>query len=256
MDLREAAIAQGNARHVWETARLAVLRDLMARHLPGFGGAGDALLDIGCGDAWLLGELAAAFPAARFIGLDSALDKKTAQAINARLPNLQVHADAASLPAGLCYKAVLLLDVIEHVKDDAAMLASLATGEATRDARFFITVPAFQALFSAHDRFLGHERRYDLSLLRARLDAAGLAPEADGYFFFSLLPVRMAQKAAEFLVAPRAPSGVAGGRSRGMVDDMVEKVLRLDYALGRTLRGMGITLPGLSCYAICRRATT
>lgn len=254
MDLREAALASGDSRHPWETARLAVLCDLMERHLPGFGKAGDTLLDIGCGDAWLLEQLAKTWPDARCVGLDSALTPALAAAINARLPNMRVYADAAGLPADARYRAVLLLDVIEHVADDVGMLKNLAGGTAARDALFFITVPAFQGLFSSHDRFLGHHRRYDLASFRKVLAAAGLAPSEDGYFFFSLLPVRVAQKIVETVLTPRQVSGVASGGKRGMLGDLADGALRLDYAIGRILAAAGIRLPGLSCYAICRRS--
>ena len=70
MDLIEIADGSSSHRHPWELARLWVLRRLMARHVPLTDGA--TIIDIGCGDAFVIGELAATFPRAQFIGVDAA----------------------------------------------------------------------------------------------------------------------------------------------------------------------------------------
>jgi SAM-dependent methyltransferase len=65
---------------------------------------------------------------------------------------------------------VTLLDVIEHVEDDEALLTDLARRMAP-GAGLVITVPALQWLYSSWDRDLGHYRRYarhDLSALAER----------------------------------------------------------------------------------------
>lgn len=53
----------------------------------------------------------------------------------------------------------LFVDVLEHVPDDTDLLSSYVR-EATPDALFAITVPAFMSLWSGHDVFLEHYRRY------------------------------------------------------------------------------------------------
>ena len=54
---------------------------------------------------------------------------------------------------------ILLMDVLEHVDDDVGLLRS-ALVAAAEHAYVLISVPAFQRLFSAHDRFLEHKRLY------------------------------------------------------------------------------------------------
>ena len=56
---------------------------------------------------------------------------------------------------------VLAMDVIEHVEDDAALISAYCD-LAPRGTRFIISVPAFNFLWSAHDIFLEHHRRYTL----------------------------------------------------------------------------------------------
>lgn len=70
-------------------------------------------------------------------------------------------------------RAVVLLDVIEHVPEPVAALRNahevLAPGGAA-----VVTVPAYQWLFGEWDRTLGHHRRYTGHMLRAQSEEAGL----------------------------------------------------------------------------------
>ncbi len=92
--------------------------------------------------------------------------------------------------------AVLMIDVIEHVDDDAALVRDYAE-RAAPGARFLISVPAFQFLWSPHDEFLDHRRRYTLADLRQTVEAAGLAPLRMRYFFGLLFPAAAAMRLAD-----------------------------------------------------------
>jgi hypothetical protein len=52
-----------------------------------------------------------------------------------------------------------------------------------------ISVPAFPSLFSAHDRFLDHKRRYRMNSLEEVARAAGLNIVSARYFFAMILPL-------------------------------------------------------------------
>ena len=83
---------------------------------------------------------------------------------------------------------ILLMDVLEHVEDDVGLLRSALVG-AAEHAYVLITVPAFQTLFSAHDIFLEHKRRYTLRQVEEVVRAAGLEILSTRYFFAFLLPI-------------------------------------------------------------------
>jgi hypothetical protein len=83
---------------------------------------------------------------------------------------------------------ILLMDVLEHVDDDVALIRSALVG-AAEHAYVLITVPAFQRLFSAHDIFLEHKRRYTLRQVEGMVRAAGLELLSTRYFFAFLLPI-------------------------------------------------------------------
>ncbi len=82
----------------------------------------------------------------------------------------------------------LFMDVLEHVDDDRQLLADyrqiLGPGKLVA-----ITVPAFQFLWSGHDVFLEHRRRYTLSSLEEVMRASGLVVVRSHYFFGSVFPL-------------------------------------------------------------------
>jgi hypothetical protein len=67
-----------------------------------------------------------------------------------------------------------------------------------------ISVPAFQCLFSAHDRFLEHRRRYTAASLDSVITAAGLKPLATRYFFAAILPIVAAVRLFQRGGAPKS----------------------------------------------------
>ena len=258
MDLVEAAsgLADEGVRHPWETARLAVVKRLVAGHVEL--APGSVVLDIGCGDGFVAGALAAMFPASTFYGIDSGLTPAAIAAAARRLPHPNLHlfrslddiTDRPARPAAL----VLLMDVIEHIEDDAAFLRGLAAHPLVdRNTLVLVTVPAYQWLFSAHDVFLKHYRRYSNAILRRRLEESGWRVLDIGYFFASLVPLRLLQVIKERILGRREPGASDLMTSHGAASaSLMSRVLVADATLGLGLGRAGITLPGLSNYALCR----
>lgn len=91
---------------------------------------------------------------------------------------------------------VLMLDVIEHVDDDVALIRDYAD-KAAPGTRFLISVPAFNFLWSSHDDFLDHRRRYTEESLVTAVEAAGLEPLRQRYFFGLLFPAVAAMRLAD-----------------------------------------------------------
>jgi hypothetical protein len=255
MDLSEAADAPPAQRHPWEIARLWVLRRLIRTDVRIQ--AGDVVIDIGCGDAYVVGEVARAFPSAQFFGVDSAL---TDEAIRTRQqtlpPNVRLYRELDAIPQlGRCAALILLMDVIEHIEDDDAFLVELRSRPIVGgDTRFLVTVPAYQSLFCAHDVFLRHFRRYSNRQLRDRLEHAGLHVLEIGYFFTSLLPLRVLQVLRERASAPVETTGTDlstynGGR---FITAVVSRLLIADAFGTLALQKLGVRVPGLSNFALCR----
>ena len=88
-------------------------------------------------------------------------------------------------------KLVLMLDVIEHIEDDAKFLESYVENSLP-GTKFVISVPAFQLLWSNHDEFLEHKRRYTLFEIENLIKKSGLTIKYSSYFFGIIFPCVLA----------------------------------------------------------------
>ncbi|AKS05637.1 class I SAM-dependent methyltransferase [Pseudomonas trivialis] len=91
---------------------------------------------------------------------------------------------------------VMLMDVLEHVDDDIGLLKEYVD-KVPKGTKFLITVPAFQFLWSGHDDFLEHKRRYTLQQLESVVSACGLDLQKGAYFFGGVFPVAAALRLAD-----------------------------------------------------------
>ena len=99
-----------------------------------------------------------------------------------------------ALPVPGPFDAITLLDVLEHVHEDAESLKTVRRLLRPGGA-LICTVPAFQWLWSDHDVVLHHLRRYTRPQLRALLESAGLRVRRISYYTTFLLPVLAMQRA-------------------------------------------------------------
>jgi 2-polyprenyl-3-methyl-5-hydroxy-6-metoxy-1,4-benzoquinol methylase len=91
------------------------------------------------------------------------------------------------------YDFLLLLDVIEHIKEPDAFIQSAAY-HLKPGGYVFVNVPALQTLYSRYDAVVGHYRRYDEGLLRAQLSEGGLEVCSLRYWGMTLVPLALARK--------------------------------------------------------------
>jgi len=245
MDLSE--VRTSVARHPWETARAnAILRILHgARVEP------QAILDYGCGDGFTGERVRTVLGAARLLGLDIELsDEQCASRSN----GVVTYANDWSRAPGGTFDLCLMCDVIEHVPNDQVLLRDVRAH--LGDAGYvLITVPAFQALFTSHDRALRHFRRYSLGQLEGSVRSAGFDLVGSGYLFASLLPARGAAKLVES-VKPRPESqdfGIGGWKGSPLLTRTLETVLGLDSTVMLGLASLGLKPPGLSAWALCKK---
>jgi hypothetical protein len=82
----------------------------------------------------------------------------------------------------------LLTDVLEHIKDDYTFLSAIVN-ESPKGSTFVITVPAMQSLWSGHDVFLKHFRRYTRSELVDLVEKSGLEVKSARYTYTTVFPL-------------------------------------------------------------------
>jgi SAM-dependent methyltransferase len=144
---------------------------------------------------------------------------------------------AAKLPKDE-YDTALLINVLEHLKDDRAAVRK-ARSELRMDGSLVIFVPAFGLLMSDLDRRLGHYRRYTTGNLRQLLEGAG----------FTLTALRYYNLAGFLGWLWRFRVRGHTAQSPGMVRFFDRRILPLQLRVERALR-----LPvGQSVYAVAKK---
>ncbi len=154
--------AELEERHWWFCGRRRILRALVTGVAPP---AADRLVvDVGCGTG---ANIAAFAPDYECLGVDPA--PEAIAFARARFAGVRfVRGVAPDDVAGELGRATVLLltDVLEHVRDDFALLSGILAA-LPPGAHVLLTVPALPALWSAHDVAFGHFRRYDAARLAA-----------------------------------------------------------------------------------------
>ncbi len=241
MDIREHQQATSTTRHPWERARRRVVQRLVQQYAP----TARVVVDIGAGDGFVAEgfvqhgcHVVAVDPAAS----DEHLERLRAAGVDAR----------TALPNDNSADVALLLDVIEHVEHDSALLRQAAQQVAAHGI-VVVTVPAWPALFSAHDTALGHHRRYTRETLRAAIAHSDLDLVDDGALFSSLLLPRALQVVRERWAPPSPVSTVGVGQftAPAVVATALTAVLDVDAHVTRLLH-----LPGLSLFAVARKRSS
>ena len=183
-------MAELDQTHWWYTARRRVLAAFIGREITLVKDA--RILEIGCGTGHNV-------PMLREFGIVEAVELDAdARAVASN--RLGIAVAEASLPelTGIAedhYDLIALLDVIEHVADDHAALASIAR-RLCSGGRVLITVPAHQWMWSAHDRLNHHHRRYSRKALAALIKGSGLRIVKLSYFNCFLFPLAVAARLA------------------------------------------------------------
>ncbi|HEX3431017.1 MAG TPA: methyltransferase domain-containing protein [Rhizomicrobium sp.] len=176
MDVKEEQLLGGAAGEHWYYRSKQLALDSLLRRVPY-----TRVLDIGAGSAVFSKHLLEN-GAQSAVCVDPAYSSEAAESYFGK----PIHYVRDVEPCGA--DLVLLMDVLEHVDDDVGLIRASMKG-AVPGAFAVISVPAFPSLFSAHDRFLDHKRRYRIRTLENVARAAGLNIVSAQYFFAMILPL-------------------------------------------------------------------
>jgi SAM-dependent methyltransferase len=176
------AMAAAEQEHWWFRARRRIVEAQIDRlGLP----ASARILEAGCGSGGNLAMLARHGDVSAFEFDAGALALARQRGVGRVV--------AGQLPDGVPFEGeqfdlLVLLDVVEHLADDRAGLASLLH-RLKPGAPVLITVPALKWLWGPHDVAHQHHRRYTHAGLRQLLEGVRLHVEHISYFNTLLFPV-------------------------------------------------------------------
>jgi SAM-dependent methyltransferase len=135
-----------------------------------------------------------------------------------------VCASARRLPfADATFDVVTAFDVIEHFKDDRAVVGEMCR-VAKPAGRLLVSVPAYQWAWSSHDEAAGHYRRYTRRRLLSLLTDAGLQLDRVTYAFSATFP---------FFAGERLFGRIRGSVHRPTAPPLPEPLQRMLSGLAR-----------------------
>lgn len=234
MDLKEEALLGGDvASHWYYRAKLAALRSAIA------GAPASPVLDVGAGSGFFSRKLLESGEASEATCVDPGYPGDSDEQVNGR--PLRFRRQVGSSDAGL----VLMMDVLEHVPDDGALLAEYVS-HIPPGARVLVTVPAFQALWSGHDEFLEHYRRYTLAQVERLLEAAGLRVQLGCYLYGAVLPLAALSRLKDRLLPRTGPPQSAMRRFGPVSTAMFNAICAAELRVFRANRVGGLSVFGLA----------
>jgi hypothetical protein len=251
-ELKRLNLSAAVNRHPWELARGKIVQTLLKKQSASY----NTIIDFGSGDIYLLHKLELQKMAKEYYAIDNAYSEFLIQTLKTRYPDsrISLHGTINDIE-GISANAdcVLFLDVIEHCENDKELLHSVVSKKPPvgKKALVLVTVPAYQSLFSEHDKLLHHYRRYSLRQLKNTCREAGLTVSGNGYFFFSLLLLRIFRLFLEKINLSRPAKSIDNWKGGKVLSKFLSFFLWLDFKFCYLLNRAGIKLPGLSCYCIC-----
>lgn len=182
MDLKETDLVNPKV-HWYYQSKLVGCRTLLSRA----GLRPEEILDVGAGSGFFSIELAALFQSSTVTCVDPNYTDEFIQ--NHSIDSFSYKRNIQESSANL----VLMIDVLEHVEDDESLLREYVDLAPT-GSHFLICVPAFSHLWSGHDEYLEHFRRYTLSQLVDLSNACNLTVIDSHYLFGGLYPLAWLQR--------------------------------------------------------------
>ena len=182
VDLKEEQIlGDGVGSHWYYRAKGAALLRTVAKAPP------RRLLDIGAGAGFFSRLLLAETAAESAVCVDTGYPRDWDETAAGKPLSFRRRVDRSNADL------VLLMDVLEHVDSEPELLQPYVDAVPS-GTRFFVSVPAFMFLWSGHDVFLEHRRRY---VRRALVDTGvrcGLQPVASHYYYAAVFPLAAATR--------------------------------------------------------------
>ena len=143
---------------------------------------------------------------------------------------------------------VLMMDVLEHIKDDVSFVENYVE-KCSSGTTFLVSVPAFNFLWSDHDVFLEHYRRYTIKSLQKTLKSAGLEVTHSQYFFGVVFIIPMVMRLLNKLLRSHTHDAKSQMRNHSLiVNNILHLACKAEIPLMRFNK-----LAGLSVFCLARK---
>ena len=222
-------------RHPWELSRVECLINEIKKY-----NIGKNILDIGCGDAFfdykLMDEIK---DINNFYGIDIFSETEFKDGKYTLINDYKKIKNKK-------FDTILMFDVLEHVEDDVDFLENTVFPLLKDNGKVFMTVPAYQSLFSKHDQELKHYRRYNIKMIKNAVKKTNFKIIKYHYFYLSLLPLRILSK----LLNRDDKVNEWKKNEKNSITKIVKKILNIDYFICKKMNKLSF---GLSLFVVLEK---
>jgi SAM-dependent methyltransferase len=245
MDLKERT--SNGKRHPWELSRTRNLIRICRKTIVNKNTI--SIGDIGAGDRYFDNQLIEKLKNDNIEPVIYAIDNKYENTISEQ-KEIVILNDISMLEKN-SMDCIVMMDVLEHIKEDNKFL-KLVLERLKENGILIVTVPAFEILFSSHDIFLKHFRRYNYRGLQKLLLANNLQIIRSHYFYSSLCIVRWLQIKLKINKPEEKNVGIGMWKysQKNIITRSIDVFLDIDFKVNIILNKFGIRLPGLSLLAV------
>ena len=177
-------------KHWWFVARRDVIQSFMKLQMKE--SSTSKVLEIGCGVG---GNVDLLSQSGNYLGID--MHSPAIDYCSEKFPQFDFQCTRVEdIPQEFSsnkFDSIYILDVLEHIDEQLAILKS-TQNYLTQNGKILLTVPAFEFLWSPHDDFVHHVRRYTKNGLKETLEEAGYKVERISYFNSILFPLALIQR--------------------------------------------------------------
>lgn len=226
-------LIQVEERNFWFRARNNVIAWAFGKYAAPNG----EVLEIGCGNGYVLSGLQKAFPRAQLSGSEIFLNGLHFAA--KRLPGITLmQMDARDIPFSEHFDVIGAFDVLEHIEEDVEVLTQVHNA-LKPDGRIILSVPQHMWLWSVMDDYACHARRYTGRELREKLEATGFRIERSTSFVSLLLPAMMASRMLKKNVKLESLDATTELKMNPILNEIFYWIMRFEFFLIR----LGFDLP-------------
>lgn len=228
MDLKELDLVDPST-HWYYQSKLVGIREILGNQLR----SGMRIIDVGAGSGFFSIALAEDLTDMAVVCVDPHYEAETSRDGGSLRFVREIDEPVADL--------YLFIDVLEHVDDDLALLCSY-TASAPVGATVVVSVPAFQSLWSSHDVFLEHRRRYRLNEVEQLVSDAGIKVTKARYLFSSIFPAAWLVRRLRTADSPRSDMKPA----HTLINNLLTRLLSVEHRVfSNRLFGLSAVVVGV-----------
>jgi SAM-dependent methyltransferase len=246
MDLNETSGIVEN-RHPWELSRTQCIMKAFRPYLDKLHEKKNKLsyINVGAGDLYFDHELLKLYPQDTVHAVDIAYPELNNEGNINKYHYLKQVNETADY--------AIMMDSLEYIENDVAFLNEMA-GKISDGGWFLFTLPAFPFLFSEYDVLIKNLRRYSRKTFREVIgNVSDLEIVKEHHFYTLLFVVRLFEKLKKQKYDPdKYLTAMWKHEEKGFVTQMLKFTLNLDFAINKFFGKLGIHLPGLSLFVLCR----